>query len=470
MNEADRPERLLQLDTALNAFLGRAADAFKDLGEEVAQTQARVEAVVSRLEMLQRETVEGGNALKEQLRALGAWVAEGLRGDAQAQERIATIAAECDMAKAAAEAERARAETLETQLTAEWQAAATLRDQAASLERQLADAQEELGRVRASLDAAPNAEAVASEQARLEARLGQAREALEARTRELAQVRDTLANSVSAAEAAQLREALEARTRELEETRAALDESVSASEAEQLRQAAEKERARAQELEERLRQETSRGTKSVLAEQLAEALRENEVLRDELRRQERPAAESAPPPKGGAPKPTARKLDQSEAARLRQVAASLRDGHKRTIGEILVDAELITTDQLDDALDEQRRNPHTHLGAILAQKGYTSGEAVAQALALQCGVPFIHLDDMGIDRGVARLITGRLARQHHCVPLRFQDNDTLVVALGNPLDLVAIEDIERTTNRRVEVVVAMDEEIQQVIEAHYPTE
>lgn len=467
MNEADKPERLLQFDAVLNEFLARAQTALEDLGRDATQAKAGLEAMNAHLETLRNETVQSTAALREQSQALSAWVAEGL--GVQAQERIAAVEAERDAAKAEAEAERGRAGNLEAQVTAEHETAEALRGQVATLEQQLAVVREELGQVRARLGEAPDAAAIAAEQGRQEARLAQAQQALEARTRELAEVRENLANCVSAAEAAELREALEARTREWEASQRALQESVSAAEAEMLRREAETERTRVQELEERLRQETSRGTKSVLAEQLAEALRENEALRDQLRQRERAAAETAPSG-GSAPRPAVRRLEQSEVARLRQVAAGLRDGHKRSIGEILVDAELITADQLDEALDEQRRTPYTHLGAILAKKGYTSGEAVAQALALQCGIPFVHLDDMEIDPEIARMINGRLARQRHCVPVRIHDNETLVVAMGNPLDLVAIEDIERTTNRRVEVVVAMEEEIQRYIEANYPAE
>ncbi len=457
MSELTKPDQLHDFDAALSAFCARVQASFDELGREAQQARELVDSLGARLESLQQESKGSQDALRDRLKALAAWMAEERSGDARAEERLAALEQDRDAQQQAAAAERDRAEELTRRLATADDGASMLRENVATLEEDLAEARAELARARDALEAAPNAEALAAERDRIAA--------------ELQDARNAVAGALSADKAAELRDALERQTRELEEARRALEQSVSATELQELRESFKAEQTRALELEERLRQEAARNKQSVLAEQLAEALKENEALREELaRRDQADGAALNGSVAAGPAKPASRRLDQLETERLRQVAGNLRDGHKRSIGEILIDAELITPEQLEEALDEQRRNPHTHLGALLARKGFTSSEAVAQALALQCGVPFIQLDDMAVDAAVAPLISGRLARQHQCVPLRMQDNDTLVVALGNPLDLVAIEDIERATNHRVEVVVAMEEDILQVIEANYPAE
>ena len=221
---------------------------------------------------------------------------------------------------------------------------------------------------------------------------------------------------------------------------------------------AEKERADA--LEQRLRGETAKGTKSALAEQLADALKEledsnNEVIRlktkFESMQRERVGSDADSP-------------DESESTQ--HMVGRDRDGRRRQIGEILVDAGTISQEQLEETLEEQRRSPQRHIGEILIENQYASEDSVAQALAVQCSLPFVRIKPESIDRASAALISKRLATQRRCVPIS-STGESIVVAMFNPLDLIAIEDVERATSRRVDPVVATYNDIMGALGAVY---
>lgn len=139
---------------------------------------------------------------------------------------------------------------------------------------------------------------------------------------------------------------------------------------------------------------------------------------------------------------------------------------RRLMGEILVGADIITLDQLNEALDLQRNSPQERLGDILVKKGFATEDSVAQALAYQRKIDFIRVSDTAIDKKALKLISGRLAEKHACIPLSL-DKKTLVLAMANPLDLIAIEDIERASERDVDPVVATPSDIHSAIEEHY---
>jgi len=234
------------------------------------------------------------------------------------------------------------------------------------------------------------------------------------------------------------------------------------------------ERDRAKDLEHQLQEETAKGTKANLATQLAEVLREHEATQTELAtvqreldqvRKESRATEAAAP--AGATANTG----ESDTT-LEEVTAAMngqdREGRKRQLGDILLDAGTITQDQLQEALEEQRLSPQRHVGNILVEKGFTSEELVAQALACQCNTEFVSLRTERISPDVAAMITSRLAHLHSCIPVRATD-DSLVLAMDNPLNLIAIEDIERATNRNVEPVVATSSDIRAAHDQYYAT-
>ncbi len=145
----------------------------------------------------------------------------------------------------------------------------------------------------------------------------------------------------------------------------------------------------------------------------------------------------------------------------------LRKKKKPNLGEILLTAGIIDEKQLEEALAIQKENSMKHLGDILIEKGYVSEYAVAQSLAVQCNVPFVMLTEKEIIPEALNAVPPRILRQHNCIPLRITEQ-TLTVALPNPIDLVAIEDLEHASGKRVEVVVSTPSDIKNLLEKLVP--
>jgi chromosome segregation ATPase len=207
----------------------------------------------------------------------------------------------------------------------------------------------------------------------------------------------------------------------------------------------EVERQRANDLEERLNAETASGTKSVIAQQLADALRDTDAardeaatLRDELQNLRREADERAA------------ELDRVTAAKRPKAG---RDAHKRQLGDMLLEAGVISQDQFDLAVATQSDSPTRSLAEILVEQGAAEEEVVAQAAAAQNRVLYVHLNQDKLDPAAAALITPKLARRHQCIPVRATD-DSLVLAMADPMNVIAIEDVERASSRSVRPVMA----------------
>jgi hypothetical protein len=138
------------------------------------------------------------------------------------------------------------------------------------------------------------------------------------------------------------------------------------------------------------------------------------------------------------------------------------DGHRRSIGEILLNADIINQDQLDKALDEQKNSKQRRLGSILVEKGFIREEIVAQVVAGQLNLPFIRLKDCTVDAKAISLLNAHIATQHQCFPIKVDETE-LTIAMSNPLDLIAIEDLEFATQLKIKPVVATLEDIKQSV-------
>ncbi len=145
----------------------------------------------------------------------------------------------------------------------------------------------------------------------------------------------------------------------------------------------------------------------------------------------------------------------------------LKKKKKPNLGEILLAAGIIDEQQLEEALNIQKQTPMKHLGDVLIELGFVSEYAVAQSLACQCDVPFSILTEKDISLEAMNAVPPRIMRQHNCIPIRVTER-TLTVALTNPIDLVAIEDLEHASGKRVEVVVSTPSDIRNLLEKLVP--
>ncbi|HPO14578.1 MAG TPA: hypothetical protein PLI09_14135 [Candidatus Hydrogenedentes bacterium] len=143
---------------------------------------------------------------------------------------------------------------------------------------------------------------------------------------------------------------------------------------------------------------------------------------------------------------------------LTSVSAFDEQGRKRRMGDILVEAGILTSEQLVELLKEQVVNPTRRLGKMVVDRGYTSESVIARILAAQLRLPFAELREGEVDPVIPPLINRSMANLRRCVPIR-REGERIVLAMTNPLDLIAIEDAERALQCPVEVVVATSSSI-----------
>ena len=137
------------------------------------------------------------------------------------------------------------------------------------------------------------------------------------------------------------------------------------------------------------------------------------------------------------------------------------------IGELLTKAKLLTEDQLDKALEEQKQSGG-RLGEHLIRLGFVTEEDILDCLSQQYGVPSINLQHFEIDESIIRLIPADVARKYQFIPVS-KTGATLTVAMSDPTNVFAMDDITFITGYRVEPVVASEEALREAIDKYYGT-
>lgn len=153
-------------------------------------------------------------------------------------------------------------------------------------------------------------------------------------------------------------------------------------------------------------------------------------------------------------------------AELESILKAQQQFRHTTLGTLLVEEKIITQQQLDKALDYQRRHQDKKLGAILADMGAATSLQIYLAVARSLGAPVVCLNGFDFDHRALALITPELAREHHVIPLMFHE-DRLVLAMENLLDTAAIHAISFVTQRAIEPVFAPSEEINAAINKYF---
>ena len=147
------------------------------------------------------------------------------------------------------------------------------------------------------------------------------------------------------------------------------------------------------------------------------------------------------------------------------MARERSDVSSTRLGELLVKEKLITPLQLKRAVDEQRRQGG-RLGHELTKLGYVEENELTAFLSKQYGVPSINLSDFDIDPEILKLIPKEVVQRHQIIPINRSGN-TLIVAMADPSNIYAIDDVKFITNFNVEVVVASEKAIADAIEKYY---
>jgi type IV pilus assembly protein PilB len=137
------------------------------------------------------------------------------------------------------------------------------------------------------------------------------------------------------------------------------------------------------------------------------------------------------------------------------------------LGEILVKNNLIDRDQLAHALQEQKLSGgQARLGSILVKQNVISEQNLTSFLSKQFGVPTVNLTDYEIDPAVIKIIPPDVIQKYQLVPVN-RAGSSLIVAVSDPSNLIAIEDIKFMSGYNVEMVVASERDIKAAIDRHY---
>src|SRR3990172_8623421 len=135
------------------------------------------------------------------------------------------------------------------------------------------------------------------------------------------------------------------------------------------------------------------------------------------------------------------------------------------LGDLLVKAGLISAEHLVQSLEYQKKNGG-RLGSCLVNLGFISDEDVTTFLSRQYGVPSINLQYFEVDPAVVKLVPEDTARRYEVVPLS-RVGSSLTIAMVDPTNVFAMDDIKFMTGFNVEPVVASESSIRETIDRFY---
>ena len=137
----------------------------------------------------------------------------------------------------------------------------------------------------------------------------------------------------------------------------------------------------------------------------------------------------------------------------------------KQLGDLLIERGILKKEELEKAVKIQREKGGL-LGTILVGLGYATEEQIAQAITVQYGFPYLPLASYEIDQSVIDIIPENVARQYCLIGIDKIGN-TLTIAMSNPLNMQAVEDIELMTNCKVQTFVSTMTDINNAITQHY---
>ena len=140
----------------------------------------------------------------------------------------------------------------------------------------------------------------------------------------------------------------------------------------------------------------------------------------------------------------------------------------KRIGDLLLGMGLISQEQLDEALALQKTT-RQRLGTVLIENGFITEQQLIEALEIQLGIQYIDLSRTVIPTEMAQVLSKNIARKHGVVPVKVE-RDTLYLAMSDPLNFVAIEDVKNATHKRVIPMVATASAVDRTIITLYGNE
>lgn len=138
---------------------------------------------------------------------------------------------------------------------------------------------------------------------------------------------------------------------------------------------------------------------------------------------------------------------------------------RKRLGDLLVDAGLITQEQLNHALQIQR-STGKKLGELLIDENFLTEGQIIEVLEFQLGIPHMDLEKHFIDPEIPRMISENLARRYILIPVK-KDRGKITVAMADPLNIFAMDDVKIATGLEVTPVIATKDAINSAIDQYY---
>ncbi len=144
--------------------------------------------------------------------------------------------------------------------------------------------------------------------------------------------------------------------------------------------------------------------------------------------------------------------------------------NKMQLGQLLLARNIVTKEQIDSALSEQREKGHRKLlGELLVEKGYCTENQIASALAQGYGVPYAQVGPKICDPKVLEILPREFLEEHIVLPL-FKVHNTLTVAVNEPTNVFLIDEIERISGCKVQIVCSTTKDIKATLQTYLPSE
>ncbi len=142
----------------------------------------------------------------------------------------------------------------------------------------------------------------------------------------------------------------------------------------------------------------------------------------------------------------------------------------KKLGDLLMDLDCISREELEEALEIQKQSEEdARIGEILVDLGYISEKELMEAMEKQKDIPYAELSDRYLDPGLADYLPENIARRHMVVPLE-RDGEQLKVAMSDPTDLIAIDDIERVSGFNIKPHFGAPGELRKALDWIYADE
>ena len=147
------------------------------------------------------------------------------------------------------------------------------------------------------------------------------------------------------------------------------------------------------------------------------------------------------------------------------MSVPVKSALRARIGQILIQKKLITPEQLMEALKIQKEKKE-RLGELLVNLGYISKDALLEVLSIELNIPAVHLARAKILPEVIATVPKKIAEHYCLIPVALDEN-RLSVAMSDPVNVNAIDDLKRATGKTIRPLLAIDKDVREAIEQYY---